>query len=88
LTKIYNTYGWRPTGGTAVAFVGTAVMILLLRGPHEHRWIGWGGGWQLLKKEKLTDLSPSAITEKVKGREVVGDPDIGLETTGNTDSKV
>ncbi|WWC89895.1 uncharacterized protein L201_004824 [Kwoniella dendrophila CBS 6074] len=66
LTHIYNSYGWRPTGGTAVAFIGAAILVLLIRGPHESGWIGWSGGGQVLKREKLTDLSPEAITEKVK----------------------
>lgn len=68
-----------------MAFVGAAVCVLLarfvisfhaiwnaeklVRGPHETRWIGWRGGTQLLKREKLTDLSPHAITEKVRGEE-------------------
>lgn len=65
ITKIYNAYGWRPAGGCCVAFIGSAVIVLLLRGPHETRWFGWRGGSQLLKREKLTNLSPQAITEKV-----------------------
>lgn len=110
MTKIYNSSGWRPTGGCAVAFVGVALLVLLarcvlystthfktlscshphriecdpcrfstrssearkgsltgliqIRGPHETGWIGWHGGHQLLRKEKLTDLSPEAVTEK------------------------
>ncbi|WWC60976.1 uncharacterized protein I303_103553 [Kwoniella dejecticola CBS 10117] len=66
LTHIYNTHGWTPTGGTAVAFVGAALLVLFVRGPHEVGWIGWHGGGQILKREKLTDLSPEAITEKVR----------------------
>lgn len=85
ITKIYNTYGWTPTGATCVAFVGAAMLVLLVRyaffatvhrimlifhdrGPHEVRWIGWRGGSQLLKREKLTDLSPQAITERVRDK--------------------
>jgi len=65
LTKIYNSRGWRPTGACAVAFVVAALCILMLRGPYETRWLGWRGGFVTLwKKEKLTDLSPNAITEK------------------------
>ncbi|WWC69343.1 uncharacterized protein I206_103281 [Kwoniella pini CBS 10737] len=66
LTHIYNSHGWTPTGGTAVAFIGAALIVLFIRGPHEIGWIGWSGGGQILKKEKLTDLSPEAITEKIK----------------------
>ncbi|WWD01283.1 hypothetical protein V866_008226 [Kwoniella sp. B9012] len=66
LTHIYNTHGWKPTGGTAVAFIGAALVVLFVRGPHEIGWIGWHGGGQILKKEKITDLSPEAITEKLR----------------------
>ncbi|OCF55750.1 membrane protein [Kwoniella mangroviensis CBS 10435] len=66
LTHIYNTHGWKPTGGTAVAFIGAALVVLFIRGPHEIGWIGWHGGGQILKKEKMTDLSPEAITEKLR----------------------
>lgn len=72
MTSIYNSHGWRSTGACAVAFVGTALLILLARGPHEHGWVGWRGGTQLLKREEMVDLSPEAITEgrKVAAREV------------------
>ena len=67
MTKIYSSNGWKATGGTAVAFVGTGVLILLARGPHETGWVGWSGGTQLLRREKWTDLSPNAITERMGG---------------------
>lgn len=35
----------------------------LMRGPHEERWFGWRGGWELLKRPRMTDLSPEALTE-------------------------
>ena len=68
LSTIYNHHGWHALAGTAVAFVFAGICILFLRGPYETRWIGWRGGFRhLLKRDKLTDLSPSAITEVVKG---------------------
>ncbi|WRT67277.1 uncharacterized protein IL334_004244 [Kwoniella shivajii] len=73
LTHIYNHYGWTPTGATAVAFVGTAIIILLIRGPHEVGWVGWHGGGQILRKEKITDLSPEAVTEKMRVKKVKED---------------
>ena len=65
MTKIYNSHGWRPTGGCAVAFVGAALCILFVRGPHETGWFGWRGGFRW-RKEKLVDLSPNAVTEKTR----------------------
>lgn len=79
MTTIYTHHGWTPTGAAMVAFVGTALLVLLARGPHETAWIGWRGGRQLLKKEKLTDLSPEAITEGIRikagRRPTQGDPE-------------
>ncbi|WVQ78595.1 hypothetical protein IAT38_000681 [Cryptococcus sp. DSM 104549] len=66
MTKIYNTHGWRPTGGTAVAFLGFGLLALLVRGPHEPGWVGWSGGAEVLKKEKIHDTSANAVTEKVR----------------------
>ena len=64
------------------------------RGPHETGWIGWGGGAQLIRRDRLTDLSPTAITEHGKGhraREALkpgdgeGDAEKGIEV--NEDSQ-
>lgn len=63
MTKIYNTKGWTPTAGTAVAFLGFAVVVLFARGPFEKRWIGWRGGFGWKRKEVVTDTTPHAITE-------------------------
>ena len=56
------------------------------RGPHETGWIGWGGGAQLIRRDRLTDLSPTAITEHGKGhrakeasKSVRGDAEKGIE---------
>ncbi|WVF72050.1 hypothetical protein IAT40_006862 [Kwoniella sp. CBS 6097] len=71
LTAIYNHHGWHPTGATAVAFIGCALIVLLSRGPHEVGWIGWSGGGQILRREELDDLSPEAVTEKVRVKKKV-----------------
>ena len=44
-------------------------VVRVRRGPHEMLWIGWRGGAQLLKREKLTDMSPHAVTEFGRARE-------------------
>jgi hypothetical protein len=48
-----------------VAFTATAILVIFARGPHESGWVGWSGGWQLVRREKMTDLSPTALTENV-----------------------
>lgn len=67
-TKIYNSHGWYPTGAGFVGFVVAGLVVLFARGPHESHWLGWRGGAELLRREKLTDLSPHAVTEKTKAR--------------------
>lgn len=59
-----------------MAFMATSVLVLFCRGPHETRWVGWGGGAQLKKRTKLVDLSPNAITEGAAFRQ----SDIGMVT--------
>lgn len=72
MTKIYNSRGWQPTAGTAIAFLGVGILTLLVRGPHEIGWIGWSGGWKVLKKEKTNDTSANAVTEKLKSKKKKG----------------
>jgi len=47
---------------------------LTTRGPHEEHWFGWRGGWELLKRPQMTDLSPEALTEgPLRDKKNVGD---------------
>lgn len=67
-----------------LAFNGMAILVLLARGPHETGWIGWSGGTQLLKRDKLVDLSPQAITEGKRVKTVhVGPEEMGLREREN-----
>lgn len=66
-----------------LAFVGTSILILLARGPHETGWIGWGGGSQLLKRDALMDLSPQAITEGKRVKAIVIEEGTSLEERKN-----
>lgn len=82
-THIYTAKGWQTTVGVMLAFVGTSILVLLVRGPHETGWVGWSGGTQLLKREAMLDLSPQALTE---GKRRAGVPlaqgpgeEVGLE---------
>jgi hypothetical protein len=34
-----------------VAFIGLALLICLARGPRETGWIGWSGGWTILRED-------------------------------------
>ena len=52
---------------------------LIRRGPHEKRWVGWPGGWELLRRPTMTDLSPEALTEgPIRGQGKPGDDTTGV----------
>jgi len=52
---------------------------LIRRGPHEKRWVGWPGGWELLRRPTMTDLSPEALTEgPLRGHGKPGDDTTGV----------
>ena len=46
------------------------------RGPHEERWFGWRGGWELLRRPAMVDLSPEALTEGPLHQEDRGGDDL------------
>lgn len=53
--KIYATYGgWIASGSLAVALYGFALVLCAVRGPWEEGWVGWGGGWNVRKKDKAS----------------------------------
>ncbi|KAI1341074.1 MFS general substrate transporter [Xylariaceae sp. FL0016] len=45
--SLYARGGWIYSGALNIAQMGTGILLLFLRGPHEKGWIGWGGGWDL-----------------------------------------
>jgi predicted MFS family arabinose efflux permease len=46
---LYAQGGWTKSGSANVGFVCAALVICLLRGPHEQGWVGWGGGCKMRK---------------------------------------
>ncbi|EXJ86713.1 hypothetical protein A1O3_03666 [Capronia epimyces CBS 606.96] len=46
---LYAEGGWIASGSASVGFVCAALLVCLLRGPHEQGWIGWGGGYSMRK---------------------------------------
>lgn len=71
--KIFETYGgWRASGSLSIAVLVFALFIAGIRGPHEKRWVGWGGGWGITDKEaeaEEVDVESGAHLEKGKSRE-------------------
>lgn len=57
-TKIYTTYGNSANGGMNMAWMGLAMMILLIRGPTATTWLGWTGpreGWRRQQEPDTAD---------------------------------
>lgn len=47
--RLYARGGWTWSGGCNIAFIGFALVLCFLRGPHEKGWVGWRGGWSVRK---------------------------------------
>jgi predicted MFS family arabinose efflux permease len=51
---IYASGGWIRSGSASVGFIGAALLLCFIRGPWEDGWVGWKGGWSILKKDKTS----------------------------------
>ncbi|KAK9415227.1 putative Major facilitator superfamily domain-containing protein [Seiridium unicorne] len=49
--NLYAQGGWIHSGALSIGLMGAALLLVLIRGPHEKGWIGWGGGWDLTNKK-------------------------------------
>ncbi|KAL6706598.1 hypothetical protein ACN47E_005354 [Coniothyrium glycines] len=49
---IYAAAGWIGSGSTSVGFIAAAILVIIARGPWENGWVGWHGGWSMIKKDK------------------------------------
>ncbi|TGJ82360.1 hypothetical protein E0Z10_g6404 [Xylaria hypoxylon] len=48
---LYAKGGWTWSGALNIAQLGTALLLVVVRGPHEQGWVGWRGGWDLRRSE-------------------------------------
>ncbi|KAH8204461.1 hypothetical protein TruAng_001377 [Truncatella angustata] len=49
--KLYASGGWIHSGALSIGLVEITLILILIRGPHEKGWVGWGGGWDLTNKK-------------------------------------
>ncbi|KAF2198339.1 MFS general substrate transporter [Delitschia confertaspora ATCC 74209] len=49
---VYARKGWIGSGSAAVGFIGCAILVMCVRGPWEKGWVGWRGGWSMVKRDK------------------------------------
>lgn len=66
--NLYARGGWVASGSYSVASIGCALLICVVRGPWEERWVGWRGGWAIFQKK--TSVLSTDTSEKT-------DPDHG-----------
>lgn len=59
---VYAKSGWIGSGSANVGFLAGAILVALVRGPHEKGWIGWGGGWEV-RNRKLKDNESGRETD-------------------------
>ncbi|KAI1494173.1 MFS general substrate transporter [Biscogniauxia mediterranea] len=52
--RLYAEGGWVWSGSCNIAFIGTAIIVGIIRGPRETGWIGWRGGWNIRKDNPQT----------------------------------
>jgi len=53
-TRLYVDHGWVVSQSFSVACIGIAFLLTIARGPWEEGWFGWGGGWQIKKKDRTS----------------------------------
>jgi len=49
---IYAQGGWIRSGSASVGFIGASLLFCCIRGPYETKYVGWRGGWSMVKKNK------------------------------------
>ncbi|TRX92060.1 hypothetical protein FHL15_006927 [Xylaria flabelliformis] len=71
---LYARGGWTWSGGLNIAQLGAALMILVVRGPHEKGWVGWSGGWDLKTPESMEVTTDSDESRERRDEEKVEAP--------------
>jgi predicted MFS family arabinose efflux permease len=82
---IYAKGGWIASGSASVGFIGCAILTMCVRGPKEDGWIGWKGGWSMIKKNKgSADGKTTEVAHHTEGGigqkdEEMGQAELGAE---------
>ncbi|KAI1073715.1 MFS general substrate transporter [Whalleya microplaca] len=90
---LYARGGWTHSGALNIAQMIAGLILIALRGPHEKRWVGWRGGWDLRipktegKTEESTepsrlqdDIEANAETKKEVATEDEGLTDVDIDS--------
>ena len=86
--RIYASAGWIGSGSTSVGFTGLALLLCVARGPWETGWVGWRGGWSIVRRDlgEKNDSGPTDDEEKAHGEVDHGKKQEGQEN-GAIDTK-
>lgn len=80
---IYAAGGWIGSGSASVGFIVAAILVIIARGPWEEHWVGWRGGWSMIKKDKNSadgKTADAAMHGRIERTdEETGDGEKGLE---------
>lgn len=60
---IYADGGWVRSGSASVGFCCAALLMCVIRGPREKRWLGFSGGWSI-KKDKEEGPPPQPFGDQ------------------------
>ncbi|EXJ75474.1 uncharacterized protein A1O5_02170 [Cladophialophora psammophila CBS 110553] len=67
--SLYADGGWISSGSASVGFISAALLVCFLRGPHEHGWIGWRGGYNMRKEIPKNPEKSANDTEAIQVQE-------------------
>ena len=78
---IYARAGWIGSGSASVGFMGCAILTMLARGPREQGWVGWRGGWSVVKRDSdNVDGATGGVAQHMGG--VRGDEEVEVQGKG------
>lgn len=65
-SSLYENHGWTASSSLSLGFLAMALAVLLARGPHAQKWIGWDGGARMRKvmeddKENAGDVEVNEL---------------------------
>ncbi|KAL8779202.1 MAG: hypothetical protein Q9213_007048 [Squamulea squamosa] len=85
---IFAIGGWTSSGSTSVGFLVMALLLCVVRGPRETRWVGWSGGWQIRKAGDVARKEDEEKGKKDTGEEVSAETSQDISQNGEQETNV
>lgn len=82
-SNLYDHHGWTASSSLSLGFLGLAILILLSRGPHTQKWLGWDGGARM-RKLRPDDNEKGVGTAVEIGGEKAGNEVLEVESSTGT----